>query len=90
MQHVGRHPAEARDGPLARDTDLTVAKQEGQHLWPTPVVWSAAGVRHVYELMAVKVGSNRRLWPVYAFRRSLDAGESEPAIAWTVPPRYVM
>jgi hypothetical protein len=86
----GRHPAEARDGPLARDTDLTVAKQDDQELWPTPVVWAAAGGRHVYELMALKVGPDLVRLPIYAFRRTLDGWESEPAIGWTLPTRYVL
>ena len=90
MQDVARHPAEARDGPLACDTELTVAKQDAEDLWPTPVVWSAVGERHVYELMALKIDSDRTLWPVYVFRRSLDAEESEPVIAWVVPPRYLI
>lgn len=90
MQHPTRHPAAARDGPLAGDMELTVAMQDDQGRWPTPVVWSAAGERHVYDLMALKVDSNLKLWPVYAFCRSLGREESEPALGWTVPPRYVM
>jgi hypothetical protein len=85
------HPAAARDGPLAGELVLTVANQDDQGRWPTPVVWStSAGERHVYELMALRVGANLLLWPVYAFRRSLEAGESEPEVGRTVPPRYLM
>ena len=90
MQHPTRHLAAARNGPLAGDMELTVTKQDDQGRWPTPVVWSAAGERHLYALMALKVGSNLKLWPVYARCRSLGPEESEPAIGWTVPPRYIM
>jgi hypothetical protein len=93
MRHVGPpnwHPATARDGPLAGEIELTVANQDDQGRWPTPVVWSTAGERHVYELMALRVGANLLLWPVYAFRRTLEAEESEPEIGWTRPPRYLL
>jgi hypothetical protein len=56
MHHAEPHSAAARDGPLANEGGLTIAKQEGSGRWPTPVVWAApAGERHVYELMAVEV-----------------------------------
>ena len=75
MQYADRHPAAARDGPLADHVDLTVPKQEGEKRWPTPVVWSTrAGERHIYELMAVKVVRNLALFPVYTFRRTLSFG----------------
>jgi hypothetical protein len=91
MRYVGQYPAEARDGPLAHDMDLTVPKQDGQEVWPTPVVWSTeAGERHAYELMAVEVGPELALFPVYVFLRTLGVEESEPETAWVVPSRYLM
>ena len=91
MQYADRHPATAWDGPLADHADLTVAKQDGQQRWPTPVVWSTpAGERHVYELMALEVDASLALFPVYTFRRTLGFGESVPESAWIIPPRYLM
>jgi hypothetical protein len=70
--------------------DLTVPKQDGQEVWPTPVVWSTAeGDRHVYELMALKVNADLALSPVYTFLRTLDRGEPEPEMAWVRPSRYL-
>ena len=86
-----RHPAAAQDGPLADDVDLTVAYQDGQERWPTPVVWSTpAGERHVYELMAVEVDAKLAAFPVYSFRKTLSFGESEPEVAWIIPRYYLM
>jgi hypothetical protein len=52
-----------------------VPKQDGQEVWPTPVVWSTAeGDRHAYELMALKVNADLALSPVYTFLRTLDRG----------------
>ena len=91
MQHAGRHPAVARNGPLVDQVGLTVVNQDGQGRWPTPVVWSTvAGQRHVYELMALEVGRNLASSPVYTFLRTLAAGESGPELAWGLPPRYLM
>jgi hypothetical protein len=91
MQHAGRHPAVAQNGPLVDQGGLTVANQDGQGHWPTPVVWSTAGgERHVYELMALEVGRNLAPSPVYAFLRTLAGQESGPEVAWVLPPRYLM
>jgi hypothetical protein len=91
MQYADRHPAAAQDGPLAEDVDLTVAYQDRQERWPTPVVWSTpSGERHVYELVAVEVDANLAPFPVYTYRRTLSVGELEPELAWVIPPLYLM
>jgi hypothetical protein len=91
MHHAERHSAAARDGPLANQGGLTIAKQDGSDRWPTPVVWATpAGERHVYELMAVEVGQDHLPSPVYVFLRTLRAREAEPEISWVLPSRYLM
>ena len=85
-----RHSATARDGPLAGDSGLTVADQDQDGRWPSPVVWSNAGERHVYDLMALVVDIGLFSAPAYVFRRTLGSGESEPKSAWMLPPRYLM
>jgi hypothetical protein len=90
MHRAERRYAAARDGPLADDGGLTIAKQDGTDRWPTPVVWATpAGERHVYELMAVEVGQDRVPFPVYAFLRTLRTREAQPEISSVFPPRYL-
>ena len=90
-EHTERQSAAARDGPLAEDGGLTIAKQDGSDRWPTPVVWATpAGERHVYELMAVELGLDLVPSPVYAFLRTLRAREAVPEISWVFAPRYLM
>jgi hypothetical protein len=84
------HPATARNGPLGGDARLTVQQWGGRDLWPTPVVWSDGGQRHVYDLRAVEVDAHLAVFPVYEFRRTLGCTESEPEMAWRSPPRYLM
>jgi hypothetical protein len=91
MRHAGRHPAVAQNGPLFDQVGLTVASQDGQGRWPTPVVWSTGeSERHVYELMALKVGRDLAPSPVYAFLGTLAVKESVPEVDWVPPPRYLM
>ena len=91
MYEADRHSAAARDGPLADDGGLTIAKQNGSDRWPTPVVWATPpGERHVYELMAVEVGPDVVPSPVYAFLRTLRARGAEPEISWVFWPRYLV
>lgn len=91
MHHAEPHSAAARDGPLANEGGLTIAKQDGSDRWPTPVVWATpAGERHLYELMAVEVRQDHLPSPVYAFLRTLRAREAQPEISWVFPSRYLM
>ena len=84
------HPAVARNGPLAGIEHLWVENGDEQGRWPTPVVWSTGGERHLYELMAVAVTTGRGPAPVYAFLRTLSPGESEPEVGWVHPAHYLM
>jgi hypothetical protein len=87
---VDGHPATARNGPLAGDSELTVANQDDQGRWPSPVVWSTQGLRHVYDLMALAYLDGRVPAPVYAFRRTLGDDEPAPEIGRLTPPRYLL
>jgi hypothetical protein len=86
----GRHPADARDGPLADTANLTVANPDGRGRWPSPVVWAdPPGERHLYELMALAVDADLAL-PVYAFVRTLRSEDPDPRVTWVLPQRYLM
>jgi hypothetical protein len=87
---MNEHAATAQNGPLAGQWGLTVADQDPEGRWPSPVVWRSGASRHVYDLMALAAYSDAALEPVYAFRRTLQAGEVSPEATWTVPPHYLM
>jgi hypothetical protein len=88
---VDGHPATARNGPLAGDSELTVANEDDQGRWPSPVVWSTGqGLRHVYDLMALAYLDGAVSAPIYAFRRTLADDEQPPEIRWLTPPRYLL
>ena len=84
------HPAAARNGPLAGAEHLRVESGDDQGRWPSPVVWSTGGERHVYELMALTAGTAYVSAPVYIFSRTLGPGEAAPEIGWILPPHYLM
>jgi hypothetical protein len=84
------HTASARNGPLGGKARLTVPQRGGRDLWPTPVVWSDRGQRHVYDLRAVEVDARLAVFPIYEFRRTLGGKEPEPEMAWRRPARYLM
>jgi hypothetical protein len=84
------HPAAARNGPLGGEARLTVPQRGSRDLWPTPVVWSDRGQRHVYDLRAVEVDAHLAVFPIYEFRRTLGGKEPEPEMAWRRPSRYLM
>ena len=84
------HPAAAWNGPLAGDEHLRVENGDHQGRWPTPVVWSSGGERHVYELMALAVGTDLVSAPVYVFLETLSPGESPPEVGWILPHHYLM
>ena len=91
MDETDQHSATAENGPLAGDKGLTVEDQDHSGRWPSPVVWSSAGERHVYDLMALAALSvAAAVVPVYAFRRTLEADEQAPEVGRKLPPHYRM
>jgi hypothetical protein len=87
---MDQHSATAQNGPLAGQWGLTVADQDESGRWPSPIVWSAGGRRHVYDLMALAADSETALEPIYAFRETLGATAASPEAGWILPPHYLM
>ncbi len=64
-----KHRAQAEDGPLAGDVNLTIEGADGR--WPETVIWKGKqGRRHEYRLQATSIGPENE--PVYGFVKSLD------------------